>query len=118
ERLIADAAEHDPALEDYALWFRARAAARAGRPGDAANVAATLAAEHPDSVWIGPAALMRGRLIARGGDLALARNALLDARKALARGTRPWVVAPLTLGEIADRLGDPETALGLAQEVR
>src|SRR5262245_14100858 len=118
ERLFADAAARHPVLEDYALWFRARATARAGRPDDAMALYGALAARHPDSVWLGRAELMRGRLLARRGDLVPARDTLLAARDALPRASRPWVAATLALAEVDARLGDGATAVDLARDVR
>ncbi|HLY39208.1 MAG TPA: transglycosylase SLT domain-containing protein [Candidatus Binatia bacterium] len=118
ERLVLEAAERYPVLADYALWFRARATARAGHSADAATLAAELAANHPDSVWVGDAQVLRGRFLARGPDLAGARAALDAARSALARGGRPWIAATLVLAEVDVRLGDDESAVGLARDVR
>src|SRR5262249_45168667 len=49
-RLLAEAAEIYPPLDDYALFFTARAERRAGRGRDALEKASAVSARHPDSI--------------------------------------------------------------------
>jgi soluble lytic murein transglycosylase len=106
-----------PALADYALYFRSRALARAGRAGDAlALVDAVVGAE--DSIWRPRAMLLGGELRRSAGDADGARAALEAARPLLPAGSNPWARAGVALAELADERGDVATALDLAREVR
>jgi soluble lytic murein transglycosylase len=117
-RLLADAAARYPALDDYVVWFRTRAAVAEGRPADAAALAEALVRTHPDSVWVGAANLVRGLVLVRTGALADARAALVAARDALPRGTKRAVRATLALAEVDVRLGNADEAIELARELR
>src|SRR5690242_12846993 len=50
-KLFAEAGGRYPVLADYTLYFRARAAVRAGRPQEADGLMGSLLADHPDSIW-------------------------------------------------------------------
>jgi soluble lytic murein transglycosylase len=114
---FAQAARRHPPLEDYALYFRARALAASGRPGEAAATLSRLLETHPDSVWAGPAHL-RAAVLARGrGDPESARGELIAARAALPAGAPTWIRATLLLAEL-DEAPDPAEAAVLAGEVR
>src|SRR5262249_22256319 len=109
-RLLAEAGEIYPPLADYALYFRARASLGAGDPRAALELASSVAAGHPDSIWVGPAALLRAELLRAGGDHLGARAAFEDARAAVAQGSARWVRATLGVAEADERLGDSATA--------
>src|SRR4029077_18441579 len=98
--VVADAAREQPVLDDYVLYFHGRAAPRAGHPADALGSARRLIADHPDSIWVGPAWLMAGQLQRMGGDLAGARAALSAARGPLPTGSARWTAATLALAEV------------------
>jgi soluble lytic murein transglycosylase len=116
KRLDAAARQH-PILDDLVLYLRARVAMRAGRGAKAVEAASQLAERHPDSVWLGRAALVAGRVCRRTGDTANARSWLATARSALPPASDRWVRATVLLAELeAD--GDPRTALDLAHAVR
>ena len=117
KRLDAAARQH-PVLDDLVLYLRARVAMRAGRGAKAVEAASQLAERHPDSVWLGRAALVAGRVCRRTGDNANARSWLASARSALPSGSDRWVRATVLLAEIEGDGGDPRTALDLAHAVR
>jgi soluble lytic murein transglycosylase len=117
-RLLAEAGEVHPPLADYALYFRTRAALAARRRTEALELATALPARHPDSIWVGPAHLVRAQLLNAAGDLPGARAAFSDARAALPHGGARWVRATLGMAEVDQRLGDAESALDLAREIR
>jgi soluble lytic murein transglycosylase len=114
---LEDAAAREPALADYALWFRARAAAGA-RPADALALARELVTTHPDSIWVGRARLLEGDLLRRKGDLGAARSAFDAAGTALPSGSPWWLRATLGRAETAAALGDADGALEVAHDIR
>ena len=116
--LLAEGARQHPVLEDYVLYFQARAARRAGGVRDGLALARRLVADHPDSIWVGPAWLMAGRLERAQGDLAAARGSLAAARAALPAANTRWPRATLDLAETDAAMGDPTAALDLARELR
>jgi soluble lytic murein transglycosylase len=116
--LLVEAGERYPALADYALYFRARAVARAGRPREALALARELSARYPDSIWAGSAALLAGRISRSARDLPEARASLAVARGMYPAGSRGWVVATLGLAELEGDAGEVEGALDLARELR
>jgi len=116
-RRFADVARRYPPLLDYALYFGARAAARAGRIDEARAGAARVVTEHPDSVWRGRAALLAGELARDVGDRDAARTWLAAARDSFGKGDR-WTRATIALAELDDETGDAAGALDLARAVR
>jgi soluble lytic murein transglycosylase len=117
-RLLSEAGERHPTLADYALYFRARAAASAGEPRDALAAIDRLLALDPDSIWAGPARLLAGELLRRGGDLGAARGWHAVARATLPSSSARWARATLVLAELEQQTGDPAAALDLARELR
>ena len=67
-KVFVEAGRRYPALADYALYFRARAAMRAGRRRETLELGRELIARHPDSIWVGPAALLIGEGLRATGD--------------------------------------------------
>jgi soluble lytic murein transglycosylase len=116
-RLLAEAGRRYPALEDYTLYFRARAARRAGRTGEALETVTRLLAA-PDSVWAPRGLLLAGELRWRAGDVAGARAWLGAARTVLPPGRTGWKRATLALAEVELAAGEPLAALELATAVR
>jgi soluble lytic murein transglycosylase len=114
-RRFAESATRHPMLEDYALYFRSRALARAGRRADAIDAAARIASG--DSVWGGAARLLAGELL-RVDDPNLARAWLLAARDTLPPPGDAWARAMLALAGVEHARGDDAAALGLAYEIR
>jgi soluble lytic murein transglycosylase len=105
-------------LDDLVLYLRVRVAVRADRGTRAVEAAAQLAERHPDSVWLGRAALVAGRVCRRTGDTSNARSWLATARSALPPSSDRWVRATVLLAEVEGAVGDPATALELAHAVR
>ncbi|HZP43010.1 MAG TPA: transglycosylase SLT domain-containing protein [Candidatus Binatia bacterium] len=116
--LLTEAARRYPALEDYALYFEARAAAGSGRRTEALDTMRRLLDAHPDSVWIGPARLLTGELVAAADDLPAARDWLQSARTSLPSGGDRWARAMLRLADVQLRLGDAAAAFDTARELR
>ncbi len=116
--LLAEAARRHPALDDYTLYFRARAAVRAHDRDAARESADRLLALHPDSVWRGATHLLRGELARAAGDLVGARDFLLAARDTTAAGGDRWARASVTLAEVEHELGETAAALDRVREVR
>ncbi len=117
-QLVADVARPHAALEDYVLYFQARAARAAGHASEALESARRLVGSHPDSIWVGPAWLMAGQLQRAGGDLAGARASLTAARAVLPAASGRWPSATLSLAEVEGASGGPAAALELARELR
>ena len=117
-RFLAEAERRYPALGDYTLYFRARAAVRAGKPTDALQLAEHLLATNAESVWSGVARLLAGRLVRQEGDLAAARGWLEAARASLPERSLSGGHATLALAEVDHELGDDAAALELARDVR
>jgi soluble lytic murein transglycosylase len=117
-RAIETAARQHPVLGDYALYFRARAAANAGRDREAVESVEALLAQHEDSVWAGRARLLAGQALRRRGDAVSARAWLSAARTALTEPSPHWARATLDLAELEAERGDPASALALATELR
>src|SRR5437879_783593 len=69
DRLFTEAERRYPALADYTLYFRARAAVRAGKFTDALQLSEHLLDANRESVWAGAARLLAGRLVRQQGDL-------------------------------------------------
>ena len=114
---LVEAARRYPALEDYTLYFRARAAARAGRRDTALELTNQLLA-HPDSVWTPRSMLLAGELRRRAGDAAGAEPWLAAARSALPAGSAAWARATLGLAQLEAERGAAADALLLARELR
>ena len=114
---LEDTAAREPVLADYALYFRARAAADT-RPADAVALARELVSSHPDSIWVGRARLLEGELFRGSADLGAARGAFDAASAALPSGSPWWLRAMLERAETAAALGDAEGALDVAHEIR
>jgi soluble lytic murein transglycosylase len=106
-----------PALADYAVWFRLRAAARAKDRSAALAAANELTALRP-SVWEGPAALTIGLLEQDAGEFESARGWLELARSTNRPERERWTYATLALAEILAAQGDAERALVLLDDVR
>ena len=117
-KVFAQAGDRYPALADYALYFRARAAVRAGRRREALDLGRQVITRHPDSVWVGPAELLVGGLQRAAGDPAAARASLVAARNALRHGSARWARATLSLAEVESQLGNVEVAVDLTRELR
>lgn len=116
--LLDEAGRRYPALADYALYFSARTAARAGRRDAALESVSALLERYPDSVWGGPARLLVGQLLRQSGDLEGGRSWLTAARESLPPGDDRWARATLALAELEGERNDPAHALELAREVR
>jgi tetratricopeptide (TPR) repeat protein len=114
---LIETTKREPALADYALYFRARRCHR--RPaGRCDRPRARARTSHADSVWVASAALLEGDGLRRGGDLAAARAAFATARAAFPPSSPWWPRAALSGAEVAAQLGDVEDALALAHDVR
>jgi len=106
-----------PALADYAVWFRLRAAARADDREAAMTVANELVTLRP-TIWEGPAALTVGLLERDTGNLDKAR-AWFEAARGLNRPqSERWTRATLALAEVRAAQGEAEGAMALADDVR
>jgi peptidoglycan lytic transglycosylase len=117
-KLVESAARQHPVLGDYALYFRARAAAHAGHDGEVVEAVRQLLSEHEDSVWAGRARLLAGEVLQRKGDTAAARGWLTAARVALPEASPFWARATLRLARLEGESGDPAAALELARGLR
>lgn len=117
-KVVAAAAHEHPILGDYALYFGARAAARANSPREVVEAVQRLLAEHPDSIWAGRARLLAGEVLQRHGDAPAARDWLTAARAALPEGNAYWTHATLHLAQLEAEKGDPTVALALATSIR
>jgi len=106
-----------PALADYAVWFRLRAAARARDRAAALAAASELATLRP-TIWEGPAALAIGLLEREAGDLEGARGWLEQARSTNHPERERWTRATLALAEVLAAQGEAERALVLLDDVR
>jgi soluble lytic murein transglycosylase len=115
---FAEVSRRYPVLDDYALFFGARAAAQADRDADALADAQVLRDRHPDSVWVGPAMLLAGELLRTAGNPAEARGWLAAARDILPAGTPRWARATVGLAEIEYEAGESAAALDLARAAR
>jgi soluble lytic murein transglycosylase len=114
---FADLQTTYPALADYAVWFRLRAAARAGDRSAATTAANDLVALRP-TIWEGPAALTMGLLEEKADAPESARGWLELARATNRDGGQRWSRATLALAEVLASQGEAERALALADDVR
>ncbi len=117
-RHLVDVANAHPELEDLAIYLRVWRAAASGDADGAARRANTLAREHPESIWVGPAQLVVGKVRRRTGGDADARAWLTSARAALPPTDRRATIATLMLADIALDVGDDTEAARLALELR
>jgi soluble lytic murein transglycosylase len=115
--LVAAAARNDE-LADLALYFRVWTSASRAKADDAARTANTLAAKYPESIWLGPAQFVVGRVRRRTGDDADARAWLMSARASLPPSDRRATMATLLLAEIALDRNDDAEAGRLVLELR
>src|SRR5262245_7685246 len=115
---LTEAARRYPPLEDYTLYFRARAAARAQRFAAGLEATRSLLEGHPDSVWVHSATLLTGELHRSAGDLASARDWLDAARSNWEPGCGSWARATVQLAEVEAERGDAAKAVELASDVR
>jgi len=122
DRELTEVARRHPVLEDYALYFRARVAARAGRTADALEAARALRDRHPDSIWAARSLLLTGEAMRASGDRDGARRWLAAARDALPHGDAHWARATVGLAEVeveqSESPADWTEALALARDVR
>jgi soluble lytic murein transglycosylase len=117
-KVIETAARQHPVLGDYALYFRARADAKAGNDREAVEAVEALVTQHPDSVWADRARLLAGQVLGRRGDAASARAWLAAARSGLTEPSPHWARATIDLAELEAKHGDPASAVALATELR
>src|SRR5262245_15527936 len=115
---LAEAVRVYPLLEDYTLYFRARAAAGAKRPAAGVESTRALLDRYPESVWVRPARLLTGELLRTAGELSAARDWLAAARASRSRGCEHWARATVELAEVESERGDQPAAIDLATEVR
>lgn len=107
-----------PMLADLSAFATARATLATGDLSATREQLEAFVTQYPDSIWIGQARLLGGRVFARLGNTHTAREWVTASRGRLRTGSPAWISATLDAAELAHSEHDDEQGLALAHGVR